>query len=105
MAAVIKPYSAEIDFRRQNLTSIDVRFWRLKSTPALQEYTIYNGHNTGIQMKRKELTSLIHLWWFQIDKNIDLHDLHKLISTPVVLNLPQTLSITRTTVNNCIIRN
>ena len=28
-------YSAEIDFRRQNLTSADVRFWRLKSIPAL----------------------------------------------------------------------
>ena len=24
-----------IDFRRQNLTSIDVRFWRLKSVPAV----------------------------------------------------------------------
>ena len=31
----INPYSAGIDFRRQNLTSVDVRFWRLKSTPAL----------------------------------------------------------------------
>ena len=28
-------YSAGIDFRRQNLTSTDVRFWRLKSIPAL----------------------------------------------------------------------
>ena len=32
---VINPYSAGIDFSRQNLTSVDVRFWRLKSTPAL----------------------------------------------------------------------
>ena len=31
----INPYSAGIDFSRQNLTSVDVRFWRLKSTPAL----------------------------------------------------------------------
>ena len=31
------PYSAGIDFSRQNLTSVDVRFWRLKSTPALKE--------------------------------------------------------------------
>ena len=28
-------YSAGIDFSRQNLTSTDVRFWRLKSIPAL----------------------------------------------------------------------
>ena len=26
-----KPYSAGMDFSRQNLTSVDVRFWRLKS--------------------------------------------------------------------------
>ena len=29
-------YSTGIDFSRQNLTSTDVRFWRLKSIPALQ---------------------------------------------------------------------
>ena len=28
------PYSAGIDFRRQNLTSVDIKFWRLKSIPA-----------------------------------------------------------------------
>ena len=28
-------FSAGVDFRRQNLTSADVRFWRLKSIPAL----------------------------------------------------------------------
>ena len=31
----VNPYSAGIDFSRQNLTSADVRFWRLKSIPAL----------------------------------------------------------------------
>ena len=31
----INSYSAGIDFRRQNLTSVDVRFRRLKSIPAL----------------------------------------------------------------------
>ena len=30
-------YSAGIDFSRQNLTSVDVRFWRLKSIPELLE--------------------------------------------------------------------
>ena len=32
---LINPYSASIDFSRQNVTSVDVRFWRLKSIPAL----------------------------------------------------------------------
>ena len=31
------PYSAGIDFSRQKLTTLDVRFWRLKSIPALKE--------------------------------------------------------------------
>ena len=31
----LNPYSAGIDFSRQNLTSVDVRFWRPKSIPAL----------------------------------------------------------------------
>ena len=31
----INPYSAGMDFSRQNLTSVDVRFWQLKSIPAL----------------------------------------------------------------------
>ena len=29
------PYSVGIDFSRQSLTSVDVRFWRLKSIPTL----------------------------------------------------------------------
>ena len=33
--SIIIPYNAGIDFSRQNLTSVDVRFWRLKSIPAL----------------------------------------------------------------------
>ena len=33
----VKPYSAGTDFKRQNLTSVDVRFWRLKSVPTLKE--------------------------------------------------------------------
>ena len=32
---LLNPYSAGIDFSRQDLTSVDVRFWRLKSIPAL----------------------------------------------------------------------
>ena len=33
----IIPYSEGIDFRRQNLTSVDIRFWRVKSIPTLKE--------------------------------------------------------------------
>ena len=33
--SILIPYSAGIDLSRQNLTSVDVRFWRLMSTPAL----------------------------------------------------------------------
>ena len=40
---IVKPFSAGTDFRRHNLTSVDVRLWRLKSIPALKEYTVYNG--------------------------------------------------------------
>ena len=35
VAFYLNPYSAGIDFSRQNLTTVDVRFWRLKSIPAL----------------------------------------------------------------------
>ena len=31
---IINPYSAGIDFSRQNQPSVDVWFWRLKSIPA-----------------------------------------------------------------------
>ena len=31
----VNPYSAGIDFSRQNLTSVEVRFWQQKSIPTL----------------------------------------------------------------------
>ena len=34
------PFSSGTDFRRQNLTSTDVRIRRLKSIPALKEYNV-----------------------------------------------------------------
>ena len=34
---VLGPYSVGIDFSRQNLKSVDVRFWSLKSIPELWE--------------------------------------------------------------------
>ena len=36
----INPHSAGIDFRRQNLTSADVRFWRLKSIYEVDPHTV-----------------------------------------------------------------
>ena len=33
-------YCVRTDFKRQNLTSTDVRFWRLKSIPALEGLTV-----------------------------------------------------------------
>ena len=35
--------SAGIDLRRQNLSSMGVRFWRLRSIPAVKELQNYNG--------------------------------------------------------------
>ena len=35
--------SARTDFKRQNMTSVDVRFWRLKSTPHWKSGHISNG--------------------------------------------------------------
>ena len=47
------PFSVRgTDFRRQNLMSVDVRFSRLKSVPALKQYNIYYG--------RKPITSSSH---------------------------------------------
>ena len=37
---IFNPFSAGTVFRRQNLTSKDVRFWRLKTLPALKKVKI-----------------------------------------------------------------
>ena len=37
-------YRTGIDFSRQNLTFIDVRFWRLKSIPRSGGWSFINGH-------------------------------------------------------------
>ena len=51
------PFSAGTAFRRQNLTTVDVRFWRLKSILALKKYKMaVDPYHIGIQMKRKQLT-------------------------------------------------
>ena len=42
-AAIINPFSAGTDLRRQNLTSIDVRFRRLKTIFSLKELKMHNG--------------------------------------------------------------
>ena len=74
-------YSAGIDFSRPNLTSIDVRFWRLKSIPHWKCTIIITAvdQNMGIQMKWEELTEtfmMISNW----TKPIGSHSLYKNIS-------------------------
>ena len=58
----LDPYSAGIDFRRQNLTSTDVRFWGLNSIPALWKLNYFYWpytHTIGIQMSQKELAMTV----------------------------------------------
>ena len=46
-------------FRRQNLTFVDVRFWRLKTVAAVKQLKYLQwaySHNIGMQMKQKDLT-------------------------------------------------
>ena len=47
---VVNPYSAGIHFRRQNPTSTDVRFWRLKSIPALT--LTVRGYTLDVKIRR-----------------------------------------------------
>ena len=42
---IFNSYSAVIDFSRQNLTFTDVRFWRLKTIPALYRLNHYSRYN------------------------------------------------------------
>ena len=39
----INPFSEGTVFIRQNLTSVEVRFWSINTVPALEEFNIYNG--------------------------------------------------------------
>ena len=58
IASYFKPYRAGTDFSRQNLTSLNGRFRRLKSIPALMSkffIKVVDHNNIGIQIKRKEL--------------------------------------------------
>ena len=78
----LNPFSAGTVIRRQNLTSVDVRFWRLKTVPALKElkksYWPWT-HNIGIQMKREELTKIC-MTILNNKKPFDLHGLYNNIS-------------------------
>ena len=49
------PFSAGTVFIRQNMTSVDVRFWRVKTVPTLEELKYLSWsytNNIGIQMER-----------------------------------------------------
>ena len=50
------PYSAGIDFRRQNLTFIDVIFLRLRNTIRVTQFMMAETHNIDIKMNQRELT-------------------------------------------------
>ena len=57
-SAEINPFSAGTVIMSQNLTSVDVRFWRIKSIPALKELKdLYcsQTHNIGIQMNQSKV--------------------------------------------------
>ena len=61
----------KVNYNKQSVRgpTLDVRIWRLKSIPALKEWTyLYwsQTHNTGIQMKRYELTKTFR--WFSGEK-------------------------------------
>ena len=45
---IVYSYNARISFSRQNLTSEDVRFWRLKPIPALQGLGAVHEFNSSI---------------------------------------------------------
>ena len=45
---IFHSFGAGIDFRRQNLTSTDVIFWRLKSVPALKGFHYYLASQHGV---------------------------------------------------------
>ena len=60
-------YSAGIDFSRQNLTSTDVRFWRLKSIPALGVLRRFdNVIHIAIYMNEMSTSNSWRTLWFQI---------------------------------------
>ena len=60
------------DFRRQNLMSVDVKFWCLKSIPVLKKMKMYNGCRRityVFKWSGKSKLGLSPLWCFQIEKN------------------------------------
>ena len=75
----VDPYSAGADLSRQNLTSVDVRFWRLKSWLKIFIMAVDQDH-IGIQMNRIELTDtfMMILKW---KKPFGLHGFYKKNST------------------------
>ena len=71
----INPFSAGTVFSRQNLTSVDVRFWRLKTVPAPKEIKNVRLpwiYNIGIQMEWEDIYKD-----FKLKKNFVPHGLCK----------------------------
>ena len=73
------PNNAGIDFRRHNLTSVDVRLCRLKSTPRCKSKHMYNDRRPmtyfryssekadldSYKCKKKPLVSMVYINIFQ----------------------------------------
>ena len=80
---VYNPFIAGTVFIRQNLTSVDVRFWRIKTNVRYKEFFFSDGcrpiNNTGIQIKREELTKPFKMISNR-SKLFGLQDLYKIIS-------------------------
>ena len=74
----VDSYSAESDFSRQNLTSTDVRFCRLKSIPALWGLTLFTLRGSLIIFRRLKLELLTQFpasndnFFYTFMKNVEI---------------------------------
>ena len=75
----INSYSAGIDFRQDNLTSADVRFWRLKSDP--RAVRVREGHTIVLFVSPSQLNKAQLVSYFSI---IILHDNNSAIESEKV---------------------
>ena len=63
----LKMYTG-IDFRRQNLASIDVRLLRLKSVPALKGSRVINSGTPTNAIVRSSTEVGVHVRWRQVPR-------------------------------------
>ena len=63
---IFYPFSAMIEYRRRNLTSVDVKFWRLKLIPAMKGLIVYvevkmNENISATRWSSSPYPTLV--WW------------------------------------------